>query len=292
MGRQPSVLQASGAVEPLTRLIEVTRVLSPTSFVLGGFSRTVDPPHAASPITVNADDLLQRLQQELYGNWFCKPHEASTSPNELERDVPEFLTSLSMANTSRERWLSGWRVEQVLGGGQILATSPTGARRLWPGEFVGESGPGVPAHVGMGVRIFVPRESRTLQTGVYFGFGETLEEPSLGDLVRLYWNVQPTGAERFLALATKALNRIGIPYRVKCMASPTMYVRCDPVVLFVRQRHFAIAACLLNPVYRQLATEGHVRPATPACTLLLEPGLGLAEDPLTGESFGTHRCRL
>jgi hypothetical protein len=35
-----------------------------------------------------------------------------------------------------------------------------------------------------------------------------------------------------------------------------------------------------------------LRPATPLFTLPLAPGIGLAEDPNTGESFGMHRCRL
>ncbi|MEV4894276.1 T3SS effector HopA1 family protein [Nonomuraea sp. NPDC055795] len=37
---------------------------------------------------------------------------------------------------------------------------------------------------------------------------------------------------------------------------------------------------------------GFLSPRTPVFTAELAPGLGLAEDPATGESFGEHRCRL
>jgi hypothetical protein len=30
----------------------------------------------------------------------------------------------------------------------------------------------------------------------------------------------------------------------------------------------------------------------PLCSKRIAPGIGLAEEPLTGESFGMHRCRL
>ena len=35
-----------------------------------------------------------------------------------------------------------------------------------------------------------------------------------------------------------------------------------------------------------------LRPRIPAFTLALAPGVGLAESPATGESFGEHRCGL
>jgi hypothetical protein len=35
-----------------------------------------------------------------------------------------------------------------------------------------------------------------------------------------------------------------------------------------------------------------MRPGTPVFTKFLAPGLGLAEDPGQGDSFGQHRCRL
>src|SRR5262249_51411500 len=32
--------------------------------------------------------------------------------------------------------------------------------------------------------------------------------------------------------------------------------------------------------------------STPLFTEVLQPGVGIAEDPTSGESFGMHRCRL
>jgi len=41
-----------------------------------------------------------------------------------------------------------------------------------------------------------------------------------------------------------------------------------------------------------VTVASRLRPRTPAFTLALAPGVGLAESPATGESFGEHRCRL
>jgi len=38
--------------------------------------------------------------------------------------------------------------------------------------------------------------------------------------------------------------------------------------------------------------SSHLRPATPLLTLKLHDGIGLAEDPGNGESFGMNRSRL
>ncbi|HXN36564.1 MAG TPA: T3SS effector HopA1 family protein, partial [Solirubrobacteraceae bacterium] len=46
----------------------------------------------------------------------------------------------------------------------------------------------------------------------------------------------------------------------------------------------------VGDAYAALASE--LRPATPAFTKQLAPGLGLAEDPGDGQSFGMHRTLL
>src|SRR5262249_40765873 len=61
-------------------------------------------------------------------------------------------------------------------------------------------------------------------------------------------------------------------------------------VLYVAKRHYRVAALLLADVYRAIGPS--LKAATPLFTKTLADGLGLAEDPKTGESFGMNRCRL
>jgi hypothetical protein len=61
-------------------------------------------------------------------------------------------------------------------------------------------------------------------------------------------------------------------------------------VLFFAARYFQLIARLL-PAIRAEVRE-HLREATPLLTYRLGDGIGLAEDPATGESFGMSRSRL
>jgi hypothetical protein len=61
-------------------------------------------------------------------------------------------------------------------------------------------------------------------------------------------------------------------------------------VLYVARRHWPIAAELSMAARERIA--GGMGIETPLFTRALAPGLALAEDPGTAESFGSHRCRL
>jgi hypothetical protein len=136
-----------------------------------------------------------------------------------------------------------------------------------------------------------PRESRRLDEIFYFAFGETpgLQEDG-SRIVRLYWNVGRAGAPRLVAVLTRRLNRFRLPFQLKCLNRPRQFERLDACVLFVQRRHFRPVAELIAGSWPELAPELGLR--TPLFTKRLAPGLGLAEEPGVGESFGSGRCRL
>ena len=61
-------------------------------------------------------------------------------------------------------------------------------------------------------------------------------------------------------------------------------------MLYVNKRFYRITAELLLDA--QAGIREHLQPETPLFTKQLAFGLGLAEDPGTGESFGMSRCRI
>jgi hypothetical protein len=128
------------------------------------------------------------------------------------------------------------------------------------------------------------RESITAQPGSYMAFGP-LEPPGTRWL-RLYWNVDTRGAVALMAGATGTLNRLAIPFRLKVLVN-TSIRRRDAAVLYV--------PCVVWPEVRTavaaLANEA-LAPETPLFTKTLRPGLGVAEDPRTGLSFGLERSGL
>lgn len=84
------------------------------------------------------------------------------------------------------------------------------------------------------------------------------------------------------------LNRFQVPYRFKCLAHPAAYSRADAAVVFVPRRWYQIAARLLGDAHRMVAS--HISWEVPLFTKPLAAGLGFAEDPGNGQSFGMHRC--
>jgi HopA1 effector protein family len=278
-----------------TELLNILQVVAfPAPGVVALAGRTSPYADAAGQIAgigTGSSTVLQ-LQQLLYDLCYCRRFGA-LAPERVAAPVPnlQFVEKLSAANNSQERWDMGWQIQQTLPSGQIVATKGALTRMVWPGEFLGSGAPGTPPTPGSQIKLFVPKESQTLQPGFYFAFGEALadQQDDFG-VVRLYWNVAADGAAELTGGVTRALNRFAIPFRFKCVSLPDLFGRTDAAVLYVAKRHYRLAAALLFDVYR--GARPWLKAATPLFSKRLAEGLGLAEDPKNGESFGTSRCRL
>lgn len=129
----------------------------------------------------------------------------------------------------------------------------------------------------------------TAQPGWYMASGRT--EPPGVKWLRLYWHVNPNGALILMRLATDLLNRLLVPFRLKVLLD-TSIDRRDAAVLYLPLNQWMIGRDIVGPVSRQLEDIGALEAATPLFTKTLRPGVGLAEDPQTGSSFGMHRSAL
>jgi hypothetical protein len=110
------------------------------------------------------------------------------------------------------------------------------------------------------------------------------------DLLRFYWNIVPRAAPLLMKVVPEALHAVGIPFNLKTLNSPKQYARADAAVLYLRQGDACEAVDALRQCYRRLSA--FMDPDIPAMTWPIAKGLGAAEDPGTGESFGMSRCRL
>ena len=86
------------------------------------------------------------------------------------------------------------------------------------------------------------------------------------------------------------LNRFQIPFRFKCATAREQYDRTDAAVLYVGKPYFRITTDLLLDAHPEVHEV--LKHEVPFFTRRIAPGLALAEDPLSGESFGQHRCRV
>lgn len=279
----------------LSKIFKAITILSPTTFSFGG--QVAPPLDPATPqmqgLSPSQNSLVTQLQLYLYQHCYVRTFNGELQPpQQVTAMQPDnLLQSLSEANSSRDQWDSGWQIHRLLPSGQILAHKHGLIRLLWAGEFINIEGPGMSPKVGANITIFVPRESRTIQPGFYFAFGEALtDQQDDYNLVRFYWHIDGASVAKLIGLITRSLNRFQIPFRVKSPNSLALYERIDATVLYISRRFYRIAAEVLSDVHREV--QPGLKPETPLFTKRIASGLGLAEDPGNGESFGMHRCRI
>jgi hypothetical protein len=278
----------------LRRLLDAVTIESPSAFIFAGRRIAANSlaPFQLSYMPVPQNPLISSLQMQFYQHCYARRFAgAITDPTTPPDGGQDLTTELEQANSSRERWETHWQIVQVLSSGQIAVQRNGLSRLLWPGEYLVSDGTVGPPRRGSFVSVFCRKQSTVLQPGFYFAFGETLpDQQDESGPVRFYWNVQSGGVLELVRRVTQELNRFQIPFRFKCLTRAGLYERADAAVLFVAKRLYRIVAELLAVVYGEIAPR--LRPDTPLFSKPLDAGLGLAEDPANGESFGSHRCRL
>jgi HopA1 effector protein family len=282
-------------IDQLADISRAVTVQSPTAFLFAGRQFDAAPyahQQSVAGYASAGNPLVAAMQSCFYANCYCQPFRGKLTDEALKAALQADLTEqLSEANTTQPLWDSGWQIARIEQSGQVTAQKSGRTRALWPGEFLTHDGPGVPPRVGSQVSVYFPKESKTMQPGFYFAFGEAdADFSSDARLVRFYWNISEQGAPPLTRWVTHTLNRYQLPFRFKCLTSSAQYRRTDAAVLYVNKKYFHFAAELVAEACDQLKTV--LRTETPLFSRQLAPGLGIAEDPGNGESFGMNRCRI
>jgi hypothetical protein len=278
----------------LVRIVEATAIVSPAAFVFAGQPSSGQfAPVAGVTLSPGMPPVVTELMTRLYESCYSRRFGGSIAPIPPPQspDDPDWVELLSRANRSRERWEDGWQIIANLPSGQALAKRGAITRTLWPGEFVRRDAPGAPLSPGALVSVYFPRESRAMQPGFYFAFGETPADVFDDfSLVRFYWNVTPEGGAALVEALSTALNRWYTPFRFKILSHRGTFGRSDAAILYVPRRYARIVFELCGEIRQRIETA--LGDETPLFTLRLAAGLGFAEDPGLTESFGMSRCRL
>lgn len=277
--------------EEIVRLFRATRIHSELAFELGGRMHKVAPFGAGqSPMwsawSTGQPPLVTDLQTCIYEEAYCRPLGTRVDP---PAQTSSLIEMLSNANAGADRWESGWTLAQTLQNGHVLAQKGELAHMFGPGEFrMAQHGHAVP---GAALHVLFARESRTQQAGFYIANGDTAA-PAGADsrMTRIYWHITEEGAPRLTRSVTTLLNRYAIPFRFKTLSYSGAYTRSDAAVLYFAARYFQVVSRLIPLVRTEV--RGALRAPVPLLTRALDDGVGLAEDPGTGESFGMSRSRL
>jgi hypothetical protein len=262
---------------------------SATAYAIDGERIDVGGSVPAIADPMQAPPILAQLQHHLYERCYLAGL-ARRQPDTVAAHGDDLRTLLSAHHPGRELWDTGWTISQLRSTGEVIVTKQSATRRVWAGEFLNAE-PGMPPRVGSLVRVHVPRESPTMQPGFYFAFGETLgDQVEESRYVRFYFNTSADDSPALMRELVALLNRFFVPFRFKCLSMRSTYGRPDAAVLFVAPRFHRITAALVARVHA--AHRDRLRPEVPLFTKRLAHGVGFAEDPANGESFGMSRCRV
>jgi len=230
------------------------------------------------------------LQTYLYERFYCSGGAVAnvgpptTSEPTLERRL---LHALMDANCGRGGWETGWQLCSetsnrlaIRGHGLESTVEPVAARPT--GDDMG---------LGAEIELRRPKHSLAGSPGYYVALSDRSFEPeSQEDVVRIYLNLRLVAAPTVMRRLTRTLNGRRIPFHFKVLTKPDAYHRCDSGVLYIPRSSISHALLIVEAIYPRLVRA--LKPGTPTFTKQLAPGLGLAEDPTNGDSFGLDRCRL
>jgi hypothetical protein len=264
----------------------------PTGFSwLGRSSPPLTPSlaRALSPDDMSAY-LTGSLTDRLYRDFFvCGWPRPWSEDRVLDALDPDFTQGLIAANNGSGPWVPGWRITSkepdsvlIFRDGLTLSAPARDCRPIIPGD---------PLAVGAAVDVHLPSALPGRSAGYYLVLGDVpLPADDGARTARLYWNVAPDGAAPLMRAITETLNRRRISFQFKILNNPDSYDRCDSAVLYVKPSAVLTKQAALREIYETVAI--HMRDGVPALTLQIARGLGVADGPPDGASFGMQRCQL
>ena len=283
--------------EDILLIAETVEVVDAKTVLIAGKERTLSG-HKASPAADHT--WLQGVQSPLagpqstlgeliYRHCYVRPSpriQASLEP----WSGRAFESALTRSNSGHGMWVPDWGLEgEPCDGTAIVSWSGV---KFWVATSrIRISGPtGQP---GQECAVRVAKENRRLLPGFYLMVGNTEWDrfSSEGEpVIRLYWHLRSAGGPLFVAEVSQWLNAADVPFHAKVLSNPDTYQRADAGVLYLPGRCYPVAKDLVTRIYDRLIP--HIADGQPFFTKRLAPGLGLAEDPQNGLSFGQHRCWL
>jgi HopA1 effector protein family len=273
----PDLYEVAGAVE----------ILSPTRYAVLGEIR--DAALGGPGQWAAGPSLLPSLESELYTRLYTRSS-AQVATSLDARARADHVVALSGANSGRGSWEPGWVLASIEGDGRLTVVKGgivywvprdgvrTGRRTARPGEFCW---------------VWVPKELRCLDPDYYYAIGDADLSDERGGpvpMVRFYWHLTARAAIPYIAAVTEILNARKIPFRTKVLSDPGVYFRADAGVLYLQRHDYRRLGDAIQAIHGRIKFD--LKLQVPLFTKHLAPGLGLAEDPRNGMSFGQHRCQL
>jgi hypothetical protein len=279
-------------IQSIRKIAEEVVFHSPTSFSCRGRQCIRLTPRIKRAMTENTARhyLRYQLQSHLYGDFYIRGGATPVQwgSHQGPADSVSFITALSAANAGTGCRENGWEV--------ISSTADEAAVRrdgltliVRPGACIRPDS--APLQPGLLIGLSLPAEWKNFSPGYYMAVSNRgdIANDAL-PLVRLYWNLKKEGAPIFISHFTRLLNDADLFFRLKVPNDPSAYSRCDAGVLYFCKVDYPSMFSIFYDAYTTILP--YLKPDIPVFTKFIAPGVGLAEDPGTQESFGQHRCGI
>lgn len=244
-------------------------------------------PDGAQPDATLSDALAEHLYQHFYTTGAPVRWQRSNTPAGPGPAGLQLQRELEQANACRGHQQADWTVSAVAGE-QLQLTRRELAVRVRADQC--RPAGGWQPTVGCRVVLDSPSARPWRSPGYHLVIGDRVaDRDQAATIVRIYWNIGRRGRVRLLRTLTEGLNATRTVFWLK-VAKAEQPARCDQAVLYLQRDDLDRVWDIIRKAHRAVRDE--LRSAVPAMTHRLAAGVGMAEDPGNGESFGSDRCRL
>ena len=246
--------------------------------------------------------LLDTLTGRIYKGFYIRPELgrenqpyssewATRTSDSIQTDIADLVAQLKIANGTHPSWDPGWEIYHFGNDGRAYVKRADQSRIAWAGTYMLDNWMGASAKVGDIVKLKVFPYTEAPLDSFFHTFGATLSDQfDEYKLLRFYFNIESSTVVALLRFLSQQLNHYYVPYHFKALADPATYGRADAAVLYVASCHYQIVAYLLTRL-PDILGDG-LRSGVPMFTREFARGIGAAQDPGKGASFGMHRCGL
>lgn len=282
----------------IKKLLDAIQFTSETSYSIGGFNRSLETitgihlpgaaPTSGKVPGTNREKIMNALLTDIYDHFYSTDKKTTNLASDYEKD--KFIRDLSNANTGTGTWEKGWTLlgeEEKTGKMIVQKNNITFSVEKERVQREDKKKYNTPCLVRTEKEIYF-ENSR-----FYYAFGETDKAQVTGhanQTIRFYWNLTPQGAIRFINMLSTELNEKKIAFRAKVIADPAAYVKTYSGVLYVDSSQLEKTLASIEYIYKIIKPSMH--PEVPLFVKQIYPGLGFAEDPINGPSFGISRTKL
>jgi len=276
----------------LAALRQIAEGVHITSSAISWFGTIIGRRAGRAPAeAVDDSHLASSLRDCLYTHYYSigRPVLVGEASAWREASMEESLSPpLHIANPGTGRRERGWRfVAGAIRVGAIVAEKD--GLSVTVAEADAETVSGEPVSEGCELSLRLPAGAMSISPGFYVAYSNACLDYAR-PLTRIYLNVTPAGGPWLLHSLCTALNEACFPFDLKVASEGTSYHRADVAVLYVPR---VLAMSSLETVRNVIASSpGALRPIVPALVHKVSDGIGVADCPSSGESFGLDRCRI